>query len=398
MNEAVLDVAIVGGGPVGAILAHVLAREGFSVAVLERAAAPEQAEIGSTGFDGRAIALAEGGRRLLAGWGLWDALQAQAEPIERIHVNLRGALGSARFDAREEGVLALGQVLDSARMAPVLLRAARENGVRWIAPASFLAHSADDAGVSVRYATPNGENCLRARLMIAADGAGSAVRAALGSRVLARDYGQTAILARVELEHPEPRTAFERFTEEGPVALLPMGGARYSLVWVTASATVASRMGLSDAKFLVQLGARFGGRLGRFVSVGARHAYPLQATTAEQITAPRVVVLGNAAHALHPVAGQGLNLCLRDIRALLGELSQAHQEGRDIGGADILAAYAASRAPDYAKSYPVMDVLARGFTDAVPIPKALKGMALTALDALPPLRKRFVRQMMGLNG
>jgi 2-octaprenyl-6-methoxyphenol hydroxylase len=392
------DVAIVGGGPVGAILAHVLAREGFSVVVLERAAAPEQAEVGSTGFDGRAIALAEGGRRLLAGWGLWDGLEAQAEPIERIHVNLRGALGSTRFDAREEGVLALGQVLDSACMAPVLLHAARASGVQWIAPASFVAHSADDSGVSVRYATPDGENSLRARLMVAADGAGSAVRSALGAAVQARDYGQTAILARVDVEHAALHTAFERFTDEGPIALLPMGGAHYSLVWVTATDAVASRLALSDGEFLQQLGARFGGRLGRFVSIGARHAYPLLATTAEQITAPRVVVLGNAAHALHPVAGQGLNLCLRDIRALLGELSQAHQEGRDIGGADVLAAYAASRAPDYARSYPVMDVLARGFTRAVPVPKLFKGLALAVLDALPPLRKRFVRQMMGLNG
>lgn len=401
MNSAV-DVAIVGGGPVGAILAHVLAREGFTVTVLERETPPAQAAVGVSGFDGRAIALAEGGRRLLAGWGLWDALAAQAEPIRKIHVNLRGALGAARFDAAEEGVDALGQVLDSASMAPVLLQAAQASGVVWIAPASYVAHEADAGGVTVRYAADGSadgvEHSVRARLLVAADGAGSAVRAALGAAVQGRDYGQTAILARVEVERAEACTAFERFTEEGPIALLPMGGARYSLVWVTATADVESRLALSDAEFLAQLGARFGARLGRFVAVGARHAYPLRATTAEQITAPRVVVLGNAAHALHPVAGQGLNLCLRDIRALLGEVSQAQQEGCDIGGADVLAAYAAARAPDYAKSYPVMDVLARGFTAAVPVPKLFKGLALVAMDALPPLRKRFVRQMMGLNG
>lgn len=402
MNEShqagLFDVAIVGGGPVGAILAHVLAQEGFSVVVLERETPPAQAAVGVSGFDGRAIALAEGGRRLLAGWGLWSQLAAQAEPIRTIHVNLRGALGAARFSAREEGVDSLGQVLDSARMAPVLLQAARDSGVAWRAPAAYVAHALDADGVNVRYASDAGEQTLRARVLVAADGAGSAVRAALGAAVQGRDYGQTAILARVEVERAEACTAFERFTEEGPTALLPMGGARYSLVWVTATRDVASRLALSDAEFLAQLGARFGTRLGRFVSVGARHAYELRATTAEQITAPRVVVMGNAAHALHPVAGQGLNLCLRDIRALLGELSQAQQEGRDIGGADVLAAYAASRAPDYAKSYPVMDVLARGFTDAVPVPKLFKGLALVALDALPPLRKRFVRQMMGLNG
>ena len=397
MNSAV-DVAIVGGGPVGAILAHVLAREDLAVTVLERETPPAQAVVGVSGFDGRAIALAEGGRRLLAGWGLWDALARQAEPIRKIHVNLRGALGAARFDAAEEGVDALGQVLDSACMAPVLLQAAQASGGSWVAPASYVAHEADADGVTVRYAADGVEQSVRARLLVAADGAGSAVRAALGAVVQGRDYGQTAILARVEVERAEACTAFERFTEEGPIALLPMGGARYSLVWVTATADVESRLALSDAEFLAQLGARFGARLGRFVSVGARHAYPLRATTAEQITASRVVVLGNAAHALHPVAGQGLNLCLRDIRALLGEVSQARQEGRDIGGADVLAAYAASRAPDYAKSYPVMDVLARGFTDAVPVPKLFKGLALVAMDALPPLRKRFVRQMMGLNG
>ncbi len=401
MNKAMdsaVDVAIVGGGPVGAILAHVLAREGFAVTVLERETPPTQALVGVSGFDGRAIALAEGGRRLLAGWGLWEGLQAQAEPIERIHVNLRGALGAARFAAAEEGVDALGQVLDSACMAPLLLQAARDSGVDWRAPAAYVAHEVDASGVTVRYAVDEVERSLRARLLVAADGAGSAVRTALGGEVQGRDYGQTAILARVEVERAQAGTAFERFTEEGPIALLPMGGQRYSLVWVTATDAVAARLALSDAAFLAQLGVRFGMRLGRFVAVGARSTYALRTTTSEQITAPRLVILGNAAHALHPVAGQGLNLCLRDIRALLGELSQAQQEGRDLGGAEVLAAYAASRAPDYAKSYPMMDVLARGFTNAVPVPKLFKGLALAALDALPPLRKRFVRQMMGLNG
>lgn len=392
------DVVIVGGGPVGAILAHVLAREGFQVVVLEREAAPERAATGSTGFDGRAIALAEGGRRLLAGWGLWGALAEGAEPIENIHVSLRGAWGSARFDAEEEGVAALGQVMDSARMAPVLLRAARESGVQWHAPARFVDHSVDAEGVRVRYATPEGERTLHARLMVAADGAGSAVRGALGLPVHERDYRQTAILARVEVERPEPRTAFERFTDEGPIALLPMGGNRYSLVWVTPTVALGPRLDLADEGFLTRLGQRFGPRLGRFVAVGSRHAYPLRAVTAGKVIAPRAVVLGNAAHALHPVAGQGLNLCLRDIRVLLGGLSQARQEGRDMGGGDVLAAYAAARRPDYARSYPMMDVLARGFTPAVPVPAAIKGLALAALDAVPPLRGGFLRQMMGLNG
>lgn len=393
-----LDVAIVGGGPVGAVLAHALAREGFEVAVLEREAAPERAAIGSTGFDGRAIALAEGGRRLLAGWGLWDALVAQAEPIEHIHVSLRGAWGSARFAAREEGVAALGQVLDSAHMAPVLLAAAKASGVNWQAPARYLAHEVQGDGVVLRFTTPEGEQSLPARLLVAADGAGSTVRTALDLPVNERDYGQTAILSRVAVERPEPRTAFERFTDEGPIALLPMGGSHYSLVWVTPAGDAERRMGLVDGAFLDELGARFGPRLGRFMATGPRHAYPLRAVTAGTVTAPRAVVLGNAAHALHPVAGQGLNLCLRDIRVLLGELSRARQEGRDIGSASVLAAYASARQPDYARSYPLMDLLARGFTRAVPLPAALKGLALAALDAIPPLRAGFLQQMMGLKG
>ncbi|MEW5973217.1 MAG: FAD-dependent monooxygenase [Pseudomonadota bacterium] len=393
-----LDVVIVGGGPVGAVLAHVLAREGFKVSVLEREATPALADVGSSGFDGRAIALAEGGRRLLAGWGLWGELAEGAEPIERIHVSMRGAWGSARFDAREEDVVALGQVMDSARMAPVLLRAARESGVEWHAPARFVEHVVDAEGVSVRYATPEGERVLQARLLVAADGAGSSVRAALGLPVSERDYAQTAILARVEVQRPEPRTAFERFTDEGPIALLPMGGNSYSLVWVTPTTELEPRLALDDERFMARLGRRFGPRLGRFVALGARHAYPLRAVTAGRVIAPRAVVLGNAAHALHPVAGQGLNLCLRDIRVLLGEISQARQEGRDIGGGDVLAAYAAARKSDYARSYPMMDVLARGFTRAVPVPSAFKGLALAALDAVPPLRGGFLRQMMGLNG
>jgi 2-octaprenyl-6-methoxyphenol hydroxylase len=393
-----LDVAIVGGGPVGAVLAHVLAREGFEVAVLEKETTPAAAPVGSTGFDGRAIALAEGGRRLLAGWGLWDALAAQAEPIDHIHVSLRGAWGSARFAAREEGVAALGQVLDSAHMAPALLAAAKASGVHWHAPARYLAHEVRDEGVVLRYTTPDGEQSLHARLLVAADGAGSTVRTALNLPVNERDYGQTAILARVAVKRPEPRTAFERFTDEGPIALLPMGGRHYSLVWVTPAGDAERRMGLADGTFLDELGGRFGPRLGRFVATGPRHAYPLRAVTAGAVTAPRAVVLGNAAHALHPVAGQGLNLCLRDIRVLLGELSRARQDGRDIGSASVLAAYAAARRADYARSYPLMDLLARGFTRAVPVPGALKGLALAALDAIPPLRAGFLQQMMGLKG
>ncbi|MGK0674370.1 MAG: FAD-dependent oxidoreductase [Halothiobacillaceae bacterium] len=392
------DVVIVGGGPVGTILAHVLAHEGWEVIVLEQEAAPAQAKIGSTGFDGRAIALAEGGRRLLAGWGLWEALASEAEPIEHIHVSLRGAWGSTRFVAREEGVAALGQVLDSARMAPVLLAAAKASGVHWRAPARYIAHEVQSEGVALRFSTPEGEQSLCARLLVAADGAGSAVRNALGLPVDERDYGQTAILSRVEVERAEPRTAFERFTDEGPIALLPMGGRRYALVWVTPASDVQRRMGHADDAFLDELGRCFGPRLGRFVATGPRQTYPLRAVTAKAITAPRAVVLGNAAHALHPVAGQGLNLCLRDIRALLGELARARQDGRDIGSPAVLAAYAAARRSDYAVSYPLMDVLARGFTRAVPVPRAIKGLALVALDALPPLRAGFLRQMMGLRG
>lgn len=393
-----LDVAIVGGGPVGAVLAHVLAREGFEVAVLEKEIIPAGAPAGSTGFDGRAIALAEGGRRLLAGWGLWDALAAQAEPIERIHVSLRGAWGSARFAAREEGVAALGQVLDSARIAPVLLAAAKASGVHWQAPALYLAHQVQGDGVVLRITAPEGEQSLHARLLVAADGVGSSVRSALGLPVKERDYGQVAILSRVVAERPEPRTAFERFTDEGPIALLPMGGNHYSLVWVTPAGDTERRMGLADGAFLDELGGRFGPRLGRFVATGPRHAYLLRAVTANAVTAPRTVVLGNAAHALHPVAGQGLNLCLRDIRVLLGEVSRARQEGRDIGSTSVLAAYAAARRADYARSYPLMDLLARGFTRAVPVPGVLKGLSLAALDAIPPLRAGFLQQMMGLKG
>lgn len=393
-----LDVVIVGGGPVGAVLSHVLAREGFSVAVLEREAMPEQAATGSTGFDGRAIALAEGGRRLLAGWGLWDALSAHAEPIEHIHVSLRGAWGSSRLDADEEGVAALGQVLDSARMAPVLLEAARASGVQWHAPARFVEHSVDAETVHVRFSTREGEQTIQARLLVAADGVESAVRGALGLPVNERDYEQTAILARVTVERGDTHTAFERFTAEGPIALLPMGANQYSLVWVTPTQDVARRLALADEAFLQELGVRFGARLGRFLAVGARHAYPLRAVTAEAVTALRAVVLGNAAHALHPVAGQGLNLCLRDIRALLGEVSRARQEDRDIGGVSVLAAYASARKSDYGRSYPMMDVLARGFTRAMPVPAPLKGLALAVLDSVPPLRAGFLRQMMGLNG
>lgn len=392
MTDDAFDILIAGGGMVGGSLAAALAGGPWRVGVLEARpyGAPDQPS-----YDERSIALAFGSRRVLEGVGMWPALADGVAPITHIHVSDRGYFGSAHVDAREQGVQALGYVvanrLVGAALMPML--AAADN-VELIVPAEVGDVTDTGDAVQVAVTTPAGPRRLQARLLVAADGASSPVRARLGLAAAVERYGQSAVIANVSVDRPRPGAAYERFTDSGPLALLPLGAERYSLVWTQREADVERVLGLSDADFLAALQARFGWRLGRFVAVGRRAAYPLVLVRAEEACRGRVALVGNALHSLHPVAGQGFNLALRDVAALVEVL----QDAADPGAAEGLRRYQRLREADMRRVIAFTDLLARLFAREAPMLGHLRAAGLLMADWLPGLNRLLARQNMGLLG
>lgn len=385
------DILIAGGGMVGAGLAAALAPTGFRVGVLDAYpfGAPEQPS-----YDDRSMALAYGSRRILEGVGVWADMREGAAPIRRIHVSERGRFGVTRIDHAEEGVPALGYVLETRLIGRALHRFLQQAPqVELIAPAKV--QSITPQARMIRVGLEDGGE-LSARLLVAADGTHSRLRGLMGVEVEAHDYGQWAVIANVTPERPHRDTAYERFTDQGPIALLPLTGGRCSLVWTHREAELAATEGLDEAGFLAKLQERFGHRLGRFLKVGRRASYPLSLILARRLTSARAVLVGNAAHTLHPVAGQGLNLGLRDVAELAELLAEARAQGGDPGDARLLARYEANRGADLRAVARYTDTLVRLFTAPGRPLAHLRGMGLVALDLIGPLRHLLARHSMGL--
>jgi 2-octaprenyl-6-methoxyphenol hydroxylase len=374
--DAGLTPLVVGAGPVGAVCALALAQQDVPVRVLE--AGPEDAP-----GDGRTLALSHGAQLILSRLGVWHRL-AGVTPITRIHISQRGALGVARLDAAELDVPALGYVLSYATLTAALKEALREAGV----PVEYgVAVEAVQAGSDAAViTTPAGER--RTALAVVADGGRSL---AAPTPKFHRDYAQMALVCDVRTERPHAHQAYERFTPDGPVALLPKHD-RYGLVW-TARPDVAEHLrALDDRAFLDALQTHFGGRQGRFLEVGPRKAFPLTMSYTGSEAGARVVRIGNAAQTLHPVAGQGFNLGLRDAFELA--LACADAPPDTLGNAAMLAAYARGRRADVAGGLGFTDFLVRAFSnDFAPLRHA-RGLGLLALEALPPLKSFVARRMM----
>jgi 2-octaprenyl-6-methoxyphenol hydroxylase len=384
------DVAIAGGGMVGLSLAAALAELPLDVAVIEPVAPDADAQ---PSFDSRTTALSNGSRRVLEGIGAWAAVAAGATPIRRIHVSERGSFGTAILTAEEQGVASLGHTVENRLLGQSLRARVAAH------PRIVLRHARVAAIVAavdaVRLGTDGGE-MLNARLVVAADGAQSAVRAALGIGAVVSDYHQHAVIAHVDTTRFHDHTAYERFTSEGPIAVLPIGEGRSAVVWTLAPDAARRALAIDDALFLAELQAAFGFRLGRFTRVGRRQSYPLALTRAERLTSPRAVILGNAAQSLHPVAGQGFNLALRDV-ALLAELL-ADAAGTDPGDPALLGRYAEERAPDREAVIRFTDALVRGFGLPLGPIRRARGRALALFDLLQPVKHEFARRTMGLAG
>lgn len=390
------DLVIVGGGMVGASLAIALGSSSLRVALLE--AVPFRAD-SQPSYDDRAIALAYGTRRIFAGMGMWDDLCAETTPIHSIHISDRGHFGFTRLDCRDEGVEALGYVAISRIMGAILTeQLSRLPNVNVLCPATVTNVVIGGHHAEVEIKLGEASRRLTAKLVVAADGASSQVREWLGIETSRREYDQTAVITNISPQRDHHNRAFERFTDSGPLALLPMNDKRCSVVWTVRSDHADEVMNLDDESFLSSLQERFGRRLGSFLRVGTRRAYPLKLVRAKEHVRPRLALIGNAAHTLHPVAGQGFNLGLRDVAVLAEVVNDASMNGDDIGGIEILQAYAGWRRRDHFKMIAFTDGLARVFANPFAPLRALRDFGLLAVDVTPSLKHTLTRHTMGLAG
>lgn len=387
------DLVIVGGGLVGGSLACALGATGLRVAVVE-AVAPETAD--RPGHDERVIALSWGSKRILDGIGLWRGVGPEAEPIRHIHVSDRGHFGFAHLDHAELGVEALGYVAP-ARTLGRAIRAGLD-GVEVLSPARLLGFWVRREHADLEISLAGESRLLRTRLLVAADGGDSGIRSRLKLPVRERSYGHDAVITTVTPDRPRPGTAFERFTDTGPLAMLPMTGGRYSVVWTAREAETPAVLDLGDDAFLARLQERFGYRLGRLTDPGRRVAYPLKLLLARETVRERLVLIGNAAHTLHPVAGQGFNLGLRDVAALAEVLVDAARDGTDPGGRVVLDAYRRLRGRDQASVAAATDLLARLFVNPWLPLRVARDAGMLGLDLVPGARRRLAERFMGVGG
>jgi len=390
------DVIITGGGMVGASLACALSGQGLRIALVEAVAAQVRND---AGYDERAIAIAYGTRRIFDGLQLWDALAPDAAPIHRIHVSDRGHFGMVRMDRREEGLPAIGYVVPARRIGQVLAEAiAGIQGLDRYTPARVSAVAYGDDGIKVDIDADGQAQTLTASLLVAADGADSPIRQQFDIDYTESDYRQTAIVTNITPQLAHNNVAYERFTDTGPVALLPMTGQRCAVVWTVATDQAESVMALDDAAFLAALQTRFGHRLGRLERVGLRQAWPLRLVQAQESVRERLVLVGNAVHTLHPVAGQGFNLGARDIAVLAEVLVDAVRSGEDPGSLPVLDRYGSWRQRDHRNVMRFTDGLAHMFTLPLPAFGLARSVGMTAFDLLPPAKRLLTRLTMGRAG
>lgn len=391
-----VDLAIVGGGLVGASLALALRATDLRVALIE-GVAPDAASQPS--FDDRTTALGNGTRRVFESLGVWSAMANEAAPIRQIHVSDAGRAGFARLEAREHDIDAFGYVITNRSMGRALNAALAEHvSLERRMPARCTAVAFGEEGVVLN--TEPGEQPLRARLVVAADGANSLVRSAAGLEASVEDYQQVAIVAHVASSRAADGTAYERFTPTGPFAVLPLHNGHYGIVWTLSPSAAEEVLALSDADYLARLQTAFGWRIGRLLRVGRRQAYPLRLTRAAAVTAERCVLIGNAAQALHPVAGQGFNLGLRDAVTLAELLADAKRDddGVDIGSAAVLAEFARRRSADREGIIDFTDRLVKLFGDQRPGVPLLRDIGLLLFDLSPTAKQAMSRLSWGFAG
>ncbi|MGA9369019.1 MAG: 2-octaprenyl-6-methoxyphenyl hydroxylase [Steroidobacteraceae bacterium] len=388
------DVAIVGGGLVGASLALGLAGTGVSTLLIESVAPDSTAQ---PSFDERTTALGNASRRVFQGLGVWEDIARDAAAIRAIHVSDAGRFGFARLKAADHGIDAFGYVVPNRVIGAALWRGlASASGVETRVPAGI-----EDVDITMERAyfkvvsATGAREVTSARLLVAADGAHSIVRAAAAIDAGVEDYDQVAITAAVAGDRAHDGTAYERFTPTGPVAVLPLRGGGYGTIWSCTPARAAELLALEDDAYLAALQSRFGWRAGRFQRIGRRASYPLKLSRAATTVARRTVLIGNAAQALHPIAGQGFNLGLRDA-ALLAEVIAVGSG--DVGSAQLLRKFAADRAADRGGVVRFTDGLVKLFGSRMPGASLVRNLGLLAFDLSPPAKRALARVSLGFGG
>jgi 2-octaprenyl-6-methoxyphenol hydroxylase len=398
------QVIIVGGGMVGLSLALMLAKSNIAVKLLEAVKYPnyddENASPYHSSFDARNTALSRRSVQIYQKLGLWEALQQHATPILQVHITEQGSFGKARLVAEQEKVESFGQVIENAWLGRVLLTQVRQQALIELIDGVQVTSLTQDADQVQIEAIRNGEyiHSLKSKLVIAADGRDSFCRQAIGVGVDEHDYDQVAIVTTVQTSKPHQQVGFERFSALGPLALLPLPGEyRRSVVWPVKKGTEAEWLGEeNDQHFLDALQETYGDRAGKFEKTGKRFSYPLAQVLAHKQAVGRVVLMGNAAHTIHPVAGQGFNLCLRDADVLVRFLMEQLAKSDDIGAPENLLAYEQSRLKDQQRVIKFCDSVVRGFSNQNPILKLLRNTGLIAFDVIPGVKPLVANYAMGL--
>lgn len=397
------EVIIVGGGMVGLSLALMLAKANIAVKLLEAIKYPNYDDANlapyHSSFDARNSALSRRSVQIYQELGLWNALQAHATPILEVHITEQGSFGKARLKAEQEKVESFGQVIENAWLGRVLLTEVRKQPLIELIDGVQVTSLTQDTDQALIEAIRGEEHLsLQAKLVIAADGRDSFCRKALGIGASEHDYDQVAIVTTVQTSKPHNHVGFERFSHLGPLALLPLPGEyRRSVVWPVKKGTEGEWLGdENDQHFLDALQETYGDRAGKFQKTGKRFSFPLSQVLAEKQAVGRVVLMGNAAHTIHPVAGQGFNLCMRDAYVLVRYLTEQLTQSDDIGQPSMLLAYEQARLTDQQRVIKFCDSVVRGFSNQNPILKFIRNTGLLAFDTIPGIKPLVANYAMGL--
>ena len=388
------DIAIIGGGLVGLCAALVLQHAKRSVTIIEAA---NLEQVKAEGLNARSIALSASSVQIFRALGIWQQIEAQAAPIRQIHVSSRGRWGVTRLQATEYQLDALGYVIESQALGRCLLDAVEASSQIKLQQNAVFESITQDTTVNIAYRRNRRLTRLEAKLALIADGAHSPARAALGIGHQTIDYGQAVVISNVEVSKPKTDTAYERFTAQGPLAMLPLGGKRYACVWTLTPQLAAQACAQDDAEFGAALQDCFGFRLGLIERVGERFSIPIQRTRADALQSGRCLLVGNAANALHPVAGQSFNLALRDIACLYELLSDQSPADFDAGKFDALAdEYEMLRLQEQRQVIRYGDGLVTLFSNELPLFDHLRAAGLGLLDLLPALKAQAALAGMGM--
>lgn len=398
MNDKhAFDIVIVGAGLSGLTLAIALSDLGLQIALVDAKPLPDFAnKLSTTVEDMRALALSYSSQQIFSALGLWEDLKSKGMPIQHVHVSDRGNFGFTRIHAADYQLPCVGTVVAMQVLQQQLIQKVKSlKSITLFHPATVQATSLESQKRHLQLCTENQSHILSCSLVISADGSHSNLRDLLEIETRKVDYQQTAIVANIGVDRAHDNTAYERFTETGPLALLPIAATAFSLVWTVRPEEAAELMQLAADKFLALLQQRFGYRVGRFNWVGARQSFPLKLLQAKSLSAPRALVIGNAAHTLHPIAGQGFNLGLRDVATLAEEIQEQLTHAQDIGAEDLLTRYSLRRKRDYKETIGITDKLVKIFSnDFFPL-RVSRNLALLGID-ISPLKTVLAKKMMGV--